>query len=40
MLEDDWSEDLQKIKESTGASKQFQVREAVKDWIKKNKEKI
>jgi len=37
ILEDDWSKDLQEIKDKTGVTKQFQVRQAVQDWINKNK---
>ena len=38
LLELDWDQALQEIKNKTGASKQFQVRQAIQDWIKSNQQ--
>lgn len=36
-LELDWDKDLELIKKATGASKQWQVREAIQMWINSKK---
>ena len=37
-LEPEWDSALQEIKNETGAAKQFQVRQAIQNWIKLNQQ--
>lgn len=37
IIEDDWNKDLEEIKKNTGATKQWQIREAIQMWITSKK---